>query len=355
LQVNRQRRRQVYERGHRLQHNRPVQANRQRRPVHDAMTGVIHGRLAGADVEGAMTTNVVRGMPADQYLATKALSASGAWLLSESCPAHFWHASPWNPDREADNERHFDIGKALHLAVLQPDDLARAIVIIDADNYRTKAAQTLRDEAYEAGKTPLLAQELDVVIAMDRAIHADPYAAELLGDGDPADNEVSFFWEDQHGTPCKARADRISRKHRAILDLKTAACAAPRAWQAAAFRDGHPLRAPFYLDGWEMASGECLRRYAFIVVEKEPPHVVQIYDLDERAMEWGRLMMRRALHLFVQHSVSGWNVGYSTGPLTIGLPSWAEYALADREASGDFRSDRPSAAALARVGELLSP
>lgn len=301
-----------------------------------------------------MTDSIIRGLPYAEYAATKALSASGAFVLSEECPARYWQQSPWNPKREPDDRNHFDIGKALHLAVLQPDDLAEAVVIIDAGDYRTNKAKELRDDAYAARKTPLLVKELDIVVAMDRAIHADPYAAALIGDGNPKDNEVSFFWEDpQTGTPCKARADRIAR---AMLDLKTAACAAPTAWQAAAFRDGHFLRAAWYLDGWEVASGDVMRRYAFIVVEKEPPHVVQVYDLAERALAWGRMMMHRALNRFAECSVAGkWSEGYGP-PMTIDLPTWAEYRLADREQAGDFsRSARPASAEVRRGIDFLAP
>ena len=37
------------------------------------------------------------GMPVTAYHAMRALSASGAWLLAEECPAKFLWRSPWNP------------------------------------------------------------------------------------------------------------------------------------------------------------------------------------------------------------------------------------------------------------------
>lgn len=307
-----------------------------------------------------MTERIVRGMSFADYESVKALSASGAFVLSEECPARFFEQSPWNPNREPDERRHFNIGRALHLAVLEPDALAEAIVLVNADDYRTKAAQAARDDAYDAGKTPLLVKELDLVVAMDRAIHADPHAAELLGDGDPADNEVSFFWEDpQTGTPCKARADRISRQHRAIIDLKTAACAAPLAFKAAVFRDGHYLRAPWYLDGYEVVTGDVMKRYVFIAVEKEPPNVVAVYDLSDRALAWGRMMVRRSLNRFVECQVANkWREGYG-GPSVIDLPEWAEYRLADREQAGDFKLSaspaKPMAADVRRGFDFLAP
>lgn len=302
-----------------------------------------------------MAEGIVRNMPFAEYEAVKALSASGAWELSETCPARFWWQSPWNPKREADTARHFDIGRALHLAVLEPRALENAVVLISGDDYRKKIAQEQRDEAYAVGKTPLLVRELDTVVAMERAIHSDPDACELLGDGNGDDHEVSFFWDDpQTGVPCKARADRLSRDKRAIVDLKTADSAAPEAWKAAAWRHGHALRAPWYLDGYEVATGDVMRRYAFICVEKDPPHVVAIYDLSERALAWGRMLTRRALSRFAEcHVANKWREGYG-GPSIIDLPTWAEYRLADREQAGDFR-DKLTRADVRRGFDFLAP
>jgi hypothetical protein len=226
----------------------------------------------------------------------------------------------------------------LHLAVLEPEAFVERVAIVGADDYRTKAARDARDEAYAIGKTPLLTKQLGIIAAMDRAIAANRDAAELLTGGNPDDHEVSFFWQDeQTGTPCKARVDRVTDNGRVLVDLKTAACAAPRVWQRGIFNDGHFLRAPWYRDGWEIATGIVPRRYAFIVVEKEPPHVCQVYDLDERALEWGRLVMRRALNRFVECDVAKrWGEGYGRGPITISLPTWAEYQLAERHEDGEF-------------------
>ena len=299
---------------------------------------------------------VIRGMPFEKYAKTKALSASGAWALSEECPARFWWSSPWNPQREPENALHFDIGKALHLAVLQPEELADSIVRIDANDYRTRIAQTQRDDAYAAGKTPLLAKEVDLIGEMDRAVHADPHAAELL---ESVENEVSFFWADpQTGTRCMARAYKIDREQRVIIDLKTAVSAAPGPWARAAWRDGYFLRAPWYLDGWTVATGEVMQRYAFIVVEKEKPHIVAVYYLSDRALSWGRMMVRRALSVFAEcKAANAWTTGFPS-PATIDLPTWSEFQLADREQAGDFKSSyqsRATSAAVRRGNNFLAP
>ena len=109
-----------------------------------------------------MTGKLLLDMPMADYQALRALSAGGAHMLVEECPARFWHDSPWNPDRIAETAAHFDVGTGLHLAVLEPHALAERIVAVPVDTYATKVARDLRDEAYATGKTPLKPKELEL-------------------------------------------------------------------------------------------------------------------------------------------------------------------------------------------------
>ena len=84
------------------------------------------------------------------------LSSSGAVTLVQECPAVFWASSPLNPDFVPEQKLEFDIGSAAHLIILEPAKWGSQVVEIDADNYKTKAAQEARDAGYAAGKTPLL-------------------------------------------------------------------------------------------------------------------------------------------------------------------------------------------------------
>src|SRR3981189_2264883 len=96
------------------------------------------------------------GVPAVDYNETRALSAPGAWLLSEECAAKFLWRSPWNPLYEPEAKSEFDIGVAAHLAVLEPSRQADSIVLIEAGDYRTTKAREARDAARAAGLGPLL-------------------------------------------------------------------------------------------------------------------------------------------------------------------------------------------------------
>src|SRR5437588_12351547 len=105
----------------------------------------------------------ISGLPTIDYHVMRALSASGAWLLAEECAAKFLWRSPWNPLYEPEAKTEFDIGMAVHLAVLEPRRQADSVVLIEAGDYRTAKARETRDQARAAGKVPLLPYQLDIV------------------------------------------------------------------------------------------------------------------------------------------------------------------------------------------------
>src|SRR5207248_11644621 len=132
----------------------------------------------------------ISGLPAVEYHATRALSASGAWLLAEECAAKFLWRSPWNPLYVAEAKSEFDIGVAAHLAVLEPERQVESIVLIEAGDYRTTKARDDRDAARAAGLVPLLPYQIDIVRAIAGSIRAPPIAPEAFRLGEA---EVTLF------------------------------------------------------------------------------------------------------------------------------------------------------------------
>lgn len=298
-----------------------------------------------------MTDRVVHDLPAADYHAVKALSATGAWELANECPAIYWHRSPFNPDAaRSETGKPMDIGTALHLAVLEPERLADRTIEVDAADWRTKEARDVRDRAYGAGLVPLLVKDLALVGRLARALRANPFVAELL---DGAGTEISYFWTSEDGVPCKARADIVSRDGTMLADLKASASASPPFFQRQAFSAGHFLRSPWYADGWQHVTGK-RAGYRYIVVSREEPHLVTVAELDERAIEWGRMTIRRALELFRRCRKQDRWPPYCEEPVSLSLPGWAEYQLADREQEGWFNPP-PSAEDVRRGIELLAP
>ena len=306
-------------------------------------------------LERELSGHCVYGLPAVEYHALRALSASGAWLLAEECAAKFLWRSPWNPLYEPEAKTEFDIGVAAHLAVLEPSRQADSIVVIEAGDYRSTKAREARDAARAAGKVPLLPYQLDIVRAIAGSIRAHPIAGAAFIGGEA---EVTLTWRDPDtGIPCKARPDYLPRHRRWLVDLKTAASANPRTWRDQAYRLGYHARAAWYLDGAETVLGRAPEEYWFVIVEKEPPYLVSVITLDEQALHWGRLANHKACELFRRSAAANDWPGYRQPgqnrdrAFRIGLPPWAIYQLQDREDAGEFQREAVPEPALRRAAE----
>jgi len=291
--------------------------------------------------QNSLVPGRLSGLPAVDYHAIRALSASGAWLLAQECAAKFLWRSPWNPLYEPEAKTDFDLGVAAHLAVLEPQDQTDSVVLIEAGDYRTTKARESRDAARAAGKVPLLPYQFDIVRAIAGSIRTHPIASLGFSGGEA---EVTLTWQDTPtGIPCKARPDYLPAHGRWLVDLKTAASANPRTWRDQAYRLGYHARAAWYLDGAAAVLGDKPEEYWFVIVEKEPPYLVSVITFDEEALEWGGIANRKACELFARSAAANDWPGYREPgqshdrAFRIGLPPWALYQLQDREDAGEFK------------------
>lgn len=289
--------------------------------------------------------------PATAYQAREAVSAGFLWEMvkPDGCPALAYHNSVFNRDGPPiKRSLEFDIGAAAHLLCLEGKDFAARSTLIPYESYASKDARGLRDQAYIDGRVPLRPQDYRLVCDLHNALRNSAAAELLYGNGE---NEVSFTWTDDIffnykdrpgvGIACKARADRITPE--AIIDLKTAVSASPQAFQKAMIRDGHHLRAAWYIDGLKESGGDldAARDYLFVVVAKTPPHLVSIYRIGERSLEWGRRLYRKTLSEFRQARESGKWRGYQASgcpalDMVMELPAFAENMLIAQERNGEF-------------------
>jgi PDDEXK-like domain of unknown function (DUF3799) len=261
-------------------------------------------------------TRIVHDLDELTYHADPALSSSGARAILRS-PAKFDHdRTHGRPER-----RVFDFGHAAHGLVL---GVGQPVVLVDAADWRSKASQTARDEAYAAGSVPLLLREYAVVQAMAAGIRAHPVASRLLsGEGRP---EVSMFWRDEStGVDCRARADWLRYPPDGtpvIVDYKTAVDASPRGFARSAAEHGYHQQDAWYRSG----VGACMSidaPFVFVAQEKTAPYLVACYQLDDEAVTAGARRNRAALELFAECTATGVWPGHSETIETIGLPRWA--------------------------------
>jgi hypothetical protein len=183
------------------------------------------------------------GIPDSKYhAATHVLSASGAKKLL-ACPARFKYERDHPPPEP---KRAFDFGRLAHTLVLGEGS---EIVVVDADNWTTKAAREQRDAAYAASATPVLRAEYDAALAMRDAVMAHPTASQLFAQGVA---ELSgFFEDDSTGIGLRFRPDFMTEVNGkpACIDFKTASSADPAEFARSVARYLYHLQNAWYIAG----------------------------------------------------------------------------------------------------------
>ncbi len=253
------------------------------------------------------------------------LSSSGVKkLLPPSCPAIY----RWERDHGQPHKKTFDFGHAAHQKVL---GVGPEIVVVKYDDWRTSDAQAQKALAYAEGKIPLLAKDHQVVLEMAAALRAHPLASKLLAPG-TGTAEQAMFWVDEHaGVWRRSMIDwlrNLGPGRPMIVDYKGLAKVDDASLSKTLVDYGYAGQAPFYLDGaiqLGLVDGDSA--FVFVAQQKTPPYLINVWQPDERAIEYGRRINRRAIDIFAECQATGVWPDYGTEIGAIPLPAWVERTL----------------------------
>jgi hypothetical protein len=283
-------------------------------------------------------------IPASEYhgnprlLPGPSLSASGAKLLLEKSPAHFYHQSALNPDRKESDAAHFAVGRAAHDLILLGGDWERNYHITPPGFSRAKTVAMAEeiaaaDYAASKGKTIIRHEDMELVKRIADQIGGNEAARHALMRGVP---EMTLAWQDEAtGVWLRARPDFLPQTCidgadvRIVSDLKfmSATHCSPRGFAKAMDQFGYTLAAAHYSEGIYRVFGKAPTGFVFVVVEKEPPHTVSLYYPPPEDIDRGRAMMRRAIDLFAACLKRGEWPGYADRPMEVGLPIYARMRI----------------------------
>lgn len=263
--------------------------------------------------------SLIDSMPATQYHAVEALSASGAKKILRS-PAHY----KLERDQPSEPTPAMRFGSAVHAAVLEPESFEAEVMRSPKFDRRTKEGKAAAEEfeAQAVGRLVLSGDDFDRCLRVRDAVLAHPAAQRLLSG---TVRELSLFWTDaKFDVPCKGRFDAYGRdSHRGLVDLKTTQDASPDAFGRTIANFLYHLQAAFYFSGAEHVIGKTPAFFAFIAVETEPPHAVACYVLDNAHLLAGARLAEEALSRYQQALQSGIWPGYGDLILPARLPAWA--------------------------------
>lgn len=266
------------------------------------------------------------------------LSASGAKVLVEKSPAHFWNQSNLNPNREEVDKSHFNIGSACHHMMLLGDDWRKKYHILP-EGYRSNANRKFAaaieeaEAARESGLTIMKWADYQTVLKIIDAIKLSDASANAIKNGIA---ESTIAWQDKEtGVWLRCRPDFLpnSAIHggdvRVITDLKFMAPSncSPDGFSKAIAQMGYHIAAAFYFEGIEQVFGHRPTHWLHLVVEKEAPFTISPYPLPHDDILLGHHQMRSAIRKFADCLAADKWPGYVNGPTPVGLAPWARKSI----------------------------
>ena len=219
-------------------------------------------------------------MTEQQYRKHPGVNKSTLWEMRKS-PAHYKYALEHQTEKDTPALR---FGRALHTAILQPEEFKSHYVVAPDIDRRTKSGKEEWERfLYEnAGKEVLSQDDCDTISGMYESVWNDDAAADLL---DGCLTETPLFWTDEATRiRCKCRLD--AHKDGIVVDLKSCADAATGRFVKDAMKYGYDVQAAHYLRGYKAKYGSNAE-FWFLCVEKTPPYAVNVIKASDAFVDRG--------------------------------------------------------------------
>lgn len=257
----------------------------------------------------------------DKMCPTPSLSRSTIKDILD-CPLKAWMNHPrLNPRYKPKEKAIFDLGHVAHALFLEGTD---KIFEINADSWRSKAAQEARDAARKEGKIPLLIEHADQVRRMVEAADKQLADSELAirNIREEGDSELSYIWKERD-VWMRVRPDWIRKDRTIIIDYKTTGTSArPEEYSKIISSTGLDIQDAFYCRGVHNIEKSNPRLF-FMVQEVQAPFLCSFISLDTLFKEMGDQKVRKGIEAW-RHCLKAdrWP-GYSGKICTVEPKPWA--------------------------------
>lgn len=277
-----------------------------------------------------------KDMPEEEYFSYEAASNSGLRGIRRS-PAHY----RYEKDNPRDPTPAMRDGKALHMAILEPERFSREYAVIP-DNAPPRPNQRQRDakkpsEATVAaiqywdmferqyGSAEVVSQEkYDGYLNCAKTVMAHPLVTKLMAHGTA---ESSVFAKDPvTGVWCKCRPDWMTTLGDSNVMAEFKSTTDPRTWsfQRTAYDLDYFKAAAFYCDVLTWAGMGAPDLYLIVAFEKEAPYGVKVYEIPEQDILRGRDQYREALETYASCLGQDKWPAYDVAIEQLTFPAWAK-------------------------------
>lgn len=261
------------------------------------------------------------------------LSASAAHTLITQTAIHAYMRHPrLNPGAPREESKVADIGTIAHGLLLEGDE--SRIVLIEADDWRTKDAKEKRDAAYAEQKIPLLGKQLGPIRKMVEVARSAIAHSELASSFTPQTGhaEQTMVWEEK-GIWLRSRPDWLTFDRELIIDYKTSGVSAnPLTWmRGPMLGNGCDIQAVLGLRGLRKLFNARNPQFVFMVQEQEPPYAVSFVGLSPTFLHMAESKLDRAMQLWGDCTMTNCWPGYPSRVCWVDPPAYA--AIEEEEKS----------------------
>jgi exodeoxyribonuclease VIII len=265
-----------------------------------------------------MPASMIREETDEEYHAADGISKSGLWTLWTKTPFHYRYV-------EHEDKPHFQIGKAAHIAILEPETLEARVGRGPADRRGNKWKEFL-DYCERFKLIPLIEEDHNTAMRI-RDLAAGVPELRLMQEGTTIVETSAYALDEEHGLMRKTRPDMYNLENRLIVDIKNMADASPSAFAKAVSTFGYHVQDASYTDIWTAGSKHEVDGFFFVVFEKSTPPTVAVYELDAPTVREGHAIYRAAMAKYAECAKAGRWPSYEEGMKTIGLRSRWDYKL----------------------------
>jgi len=258
-------------------------------------------------------------MTEQEYRSHPGVNKSTLWEIRKS-PMHYKYALE-NP---AEDTPALKMGRAIHMAVLQPDEYCKEYAIIPSGiDRRTKEGKQLMAEWSEkhAGQEWVTEEENQEIVSIANAVYQQ--SGGIL---DGCETEVPLFWDDPRtGIACKCRVDAMKEldDRFVMIDMKSTTDAGTKAFTRNAIGYGYHVQAAHYMNGAVangLNHGKPIEWY-FLAVEKKPPYAVNLVKADQAFLDEGQFVLMGLMDKLDKCLTENRWPGYGENVMT--MPEWA--------------------------------
>jgi hypothetical protein len=246
------------------------------------------------------------------------LSKSRLWEL-RSCSLWKWRYAP----RTFTPTSAMTWGSLIDCYITTPEEVASTVVFNPYPDFRTKAAQTLRDEAVAAGKI-VVSQEMmaQITDALDR-LRNDEIAGPVI---ENSKTQMVLLGK-LKGIQFKSLVDFAPENEACLYDLKTTNDFSLRGFAKTIDSFGYHVQAALYLKMWNLVNPSDQRdRFRFIWQDSNPPYEVAVTELPAFDIAAGEEWAANQLDRIIAATNSGIWPGITGGKVAmVGRPGYAAF------------------------------